>query len=138
MRDGNITKFTVISQEGIDPPPGTDSLALFNPDGSPYLPGGDTFETSGQDLIGKNDGSYYFGDADGDDGSYLGVGPFGGANWGLEIYDNVTGFAVDMFPADTNILGIYGAGGGFRLKSPDGTDYNITVANGGALVPTPA
>lgn len=38
-----------------------------------------------------------------------------------------------MFRAAAGIVAIAGNGGGFRLKSPDGTAYDVTVANGGAI-----
>lgn len=53
MLDHNIEKFHVISSEGVDPPPGHEPLALFNPDGSPYSPGGGSFAPYDITVIGS-------------------------------------------------------------------------------------
>lgn len=49
-----------------------------------------------------------------------------------------TGIDLTIFRAAANILGVGSAGGAIQLKSPDGTAYNITVANGGTIAVTAA
>jgi len=62
------------------------------------------------------------------------------------IYTNITALGYDAQPTrdnqvklgDANVTEVMldGVGAGIVLKSPDGTEYKLTVANGGTLVIT--
>lgn len=54
--------------------------------------------------------------------------------WG----DGVAGTDVRLGRVGPGLVGIVEQGGGLQLKSPDGTAYNVHIANGGAITVTPA